>query len=59
MLVNNFLNIFQRKNIGTYIMNITHDDNFIELQKSLFTNYKARFIDIFYDYNNFISINND
>jgi len=40
-------------------MNITHDHNFIELQKSLFTNYKARFIDIFYDYNNFISINSD
>ena len=31
-------------------MNITHDQNLFEIQKSLFTNYKARFIQIFYNY---------
>ena len=35
-------------------MNISHDHNFIELQKSPFTNYKARIVNIFYDYNNYI-----
>ena len=52
MLVYNSLQLFQRKNVGTYIMNITHDQNLFEIQKSLFTNYKARFIQIFYNYNN-------